>query len=88
MYSWGLRRNKVKYVIENSKPNYIPILYNTKKTTEIDKKDLHTVKGIVNHSSIEIISDCNKNQIIDPKSIANVFNAHFKNINRKSWYKS
>lgn len=80
MYSWGLWRNKGKHVIENSKSNYITILYNTKTTTEIDKKHLHTVKAIVNHSSIEIISDCNKNQITDPKSIANVFNAYFKNI--------
>ena len=33
-----------------------------------------------NHTSIKIISDCNKKEILEPKRIADVFYAYFTNI--------
>ena len=81
MYSYRLWRNKVKYLIENSKQNYYTNIIEQKKNNSSKLwKHLHTVSGTDNHTSIKIISDCNKKEILEPKGIADVFNAYFTNI--------
>ncbi|VDI27296.1 Hypothetical predicted protein [Mytilus galloprovincialis] len=53
MYSYRLWRNKVKYLIENSKQNYYTNIIEQKKNNSSKLwKHLHTVSGTDNHTSI------------------------------------
>lgn len=66
IYSYRLWRNKVKYLIENSKQNYYTNIIEHKKGNSSKLwKHLHTANGTENHTSIKIISDCNKKEILE-----------------------
>ena len=83
-YNYKFWRNKVKYLIENSKQNfYTEVLEHVEQEKANSSKlwkHLHNVNGSENHHNHAILNDCSNKPITDPKSIADTFNNYFTNI--------
>ena len=84
MANYKYWRNRVKYMIEDSKHEYYSkIIENANGNSGKLWKHLHNVSGSRNVTDSYIINDCNNHPVSDAKIIANIFNSHFSNIAEK-----
>ena len=84
MVKYKYWRNRVKYMIEDSKQVYYSkIIENAKGNSAKMWKHLHNVGGNRNITDEYIINDCKGQAVSDAKSIADIFNSHFSNITDK-----
>ncbi|CAC5425558.1 unnamed protein product [Mytilus coruscus] len=80
-YNYKFWRNKVKYLIENSKQKFKTDVIEHEKGNSCKLwKHLHNVNGSENYHDHAIFNDCNNKPITDPKSVADTFNNYFTNI--------